>query len=70
MATTCKAITKEAASIIIWNTQSWKIHKVIPHHAYTVYSMDFSSSGKYLASVSKDRKLALFDSDFNLVFSY
>ena len=32
--------------------------------------MKFSPCANYLVSVSKDRKLALFDRDFNLTFSY
>lgn len=71
MATSCKALTKETASIIIWSTQTWKIFKIVPHHAYTVYSMEYSRSGKYLTSVSKDRKLALFDTEnYDLIMSY
>lgn len=70
MATSCNGLNKEASSIIIWNTQTWKIHKVIPYHAYTVYSMQFSPSGKYFVSGSKDRKLAVFNNDFELLFGY
>ena len=42
---------------------------MIEHHHYTVYSMEFSSCGKFLASVSKDRRLTVFNEDFNVVFS-
>jgi WD40 repeat protein len=55
--------------VIIWSTQDWKIKKVIEHHGYTVYGMDFSEAG-YFCSVSKDRKLAVFDREFELVFGY
>lgn len=32
--------------------------------------MKFSPCSNYFASVSKDRKLAVFDKDFNLMFGY
>lgn len=32
--------------------------------------MEFSAKNNYLVSVSKDRKLAVFDSSFELIFSY
>ena len=56
--------------MIVWNVDDWKIKKVIEHHSYTVYGMDFSPCGQYFASVSKDRKLAIFNSQFELEFGY
>lgn len=47
--------------MIVWNVGDWKIVKVIALHNYTVYAMQFSPSDRYLASGSKDRKLAVFD---------
>lgn len=70
LASSCKALSKESASIILWSVGDWKILKVIPFHSYTVYGLEFSASDKYLASASKDRKLAVYSSDFNLLFSY
>lgn len=70
MASSCAAITKQAASIIIWDTELWKIRNIIPFHSYTVYSMEFSFLDNYLVSVSKDRKLAVFNKEFELIFSY
>jgi WD40 repeat protein len=37
---------------------------------FSVYSMEFSSKGKYFTSAPKGRKLALFDESFELIFSY
>lgn len=70
LVSSCSGLNKISCSIIVWSTKDWKVKKIIEHHTYTVYGMDFSPCGNYLASVSKDRKLAIFDSDFELVFSY
>ena len=70
LASVCKSLTKEASSIILWNTNDWKILKILPFHSYTVYDLEFSPSDSLLASVSKDRKMAVFSKDFDLVFSY
>lgn len=40
--------------------------KIIEHHNFSVYDMKFSPCSNYLASVSKDRKLAVFNKDFEL----
>lgn len=74
LASSCHALNKESATIIIWDVmKNWKIIKLIQHHSYTVYGMQFSQNGKYLATVSKDRRLAVFDASeakFDLLFSY
>jgi WD40 repeat protein len=54
----------------VWSVGDWKILKVIPLHNYTVYALEFSPSDNFLASASKDRKLAVFDKEFTLLFSY
>ena len=60
LASACNGLSKAASTILVWNTNDWRF-KPIQHHSYTVYDMKFSFNNKYLASVSKDRKLALFD---------
>ncbi len=71
MASTCSALNKQAASIIIWNTEEWKINKIISFHNYTVYGIQFSHNDKYFASVSKDRKLVVYSgADFEVLFNY
>lgn len=39
LASSCKALSKESASIILWSVGDWKILKVIPFHSYTVYAL-------------------------------
>ena len=69
MASSCHGKSKAFCTIIIWSTEDWKIKKMIEHHNYTVYGMDFSTCGKYFASVSKDRKLAVYDNNYDVIFS-
>ena len=69
LASSCKALDKDSAAIIIWDTKTWKILKIIKEHNYTVYGIEFSNTDKYFASVSKDRKLAVFNSAFEQVYS-
>ena len=61
MASCCSALSQQSASVVIWDTSAWKILKILKLHNYTVYDMAFSSHDKYFASVSKDRKLAVYN---------
>ena len=70
LASVCKALSKESASIILWSTREWKILAILSFHSYTVHALEFSPSDKLLASGSKDRKLAVFSEDFSLLYSY
>lgn len=70
MASSCNALNKEAASVIIWNTKDWKVAKILSFHNYTVYDLAFSPRDSYFATVSKDRKLAVYDQQLNLAYSY
>lgn len=71
MASSCAALNRQAASVIVWNTEEWKIIKLLSFHSYTVFGLEFSFNDKYFASVSKDRKLAVYSgADLELLFSY
>ena len=59
LASTCKASKQEYADIIIWDTATWKIVDQLNAHTLTVTQLNFSSTGKYLLSVSRDRTWAL-----------
>ncbi|XP_065665851.1 elongator complex protein 2 isoform X2 [Hydra vulgaris] len=71
LATACKASKPEHASIIIWNALTWKQTDTLTFHTLTVTQMEFSVSGKYLLSVSRDRLWAIHvrnnDDKFSLV---
>ena len=60
MASSCDALSQVSASVIVWDTAAWKILKVLKFHNYTVYGIEFSSQDRYLAIVSKDRKIAIY----------
>lgn len=70
LASACKALSKDSGSIILWDTKTWKILKILPFHNFTIYGLEFSPSDKYLASVSKDRKMAVYSNDFTMLFNY
>lgn len=71
MASSCAALNRQAASVIVWDTQEWRIIKLLPFHSYTVFGLAFSFNDRYFASVSKDRKLAVYSgADLELLFSY
>lgn len=70
LASVCKALNKESASILIWKVPEWKLIKVLPFHNYTVNALSFSPCDRFLASASKDRKLAIFSDQFELLFAY
>ena len=60
IASASKSLTEEASKILIWDKSTYKIIQQLSAHLYTVVQLSFSISGTYLASVSKDRSLALF----------
>lgn len=49
------------ATIRLWTTRTWKQCAVLQGHSNSVVQLAFSHSGRYLASVSRDRRLCLFD---------
>ena len=54
-----KASKLEHASILIWDTLTWKQTDSLPVHTLTVTQLAFSDSGNYLLSVSRDRLWAV-----------
>lgn len=69
IASACSGLSKAASTILVWDTKGWKF-KPIQYHAYTVNDMVFSNNNKYLVSVSKDRKMGVFDENCELLFGY
>lgn len=61
LASACKATTQQHAEIILWNTSTWKIEQRLQSHKLTVTQMKFSSDGKRLLSVSRDRRWSMFE---------
>lgn len=60
LASSCKSTNAEHAQIILWNTANWKQIQKLSSHQLTVTQMKFSPNGKYLLSVSRDRRWSLF----------
>ena len=50
MASSCAALNKQAASVIVWNTEEWRISKILSFHNYTVYGLEFSPKDTYFAT--------------------
>ncbi|KAL0268496.1 UNVERIFIED_CONTAM: hypothetical protein PYX00_010418 [Menopon gallinae] len=60
LASACKATIPEHAGIILWNAKTWLLVQKLTSHQLTVTQMAFSPNGKYLLSVSRDRRWTLF----------
>ncbi|KDR08420.1 probable elongator complex protein 2 [Zootermopsis nevadensis] len=60
LASACKATTVEHATIIIWDTSTWKQIQKLVSHQLTVTQMAFSPDDRFLLSVSRDRRWSLF----------
>ncbi|EMR10436.1 hypothetical protein PNEG_01152 [Pneumocystis murina B123] len=59
--TTCKATTPEHAVLRLFDTSTWQeISPPLAAHSLTVTRVKFSSDDKYILSVGRDRKFALF----------
>lgn len=69
IASACTGLNKISCMILIWETKEWK-WKNIEYHSYTIYDMKFSNHGEFLVSVGKDRKLGVFNQDYELMFGY
>ncbi|CRL02882.1 CLUMA_CG015752, isoform A [Clunio marinus] len=61
LASACKATTVEHSEIILWNTNNWKILQRLRSHKLTVTQMKFSHDSNRLLSVSRDRRLTIFE---------
>ncbi|KTW28540.1 hypothetical protein T552_01800 [Pneumocystis carinii B80] len=61
IATTCKATTSEHAVLRLFDTSTWQeILPPLAAHSLTVTRVKFSNDDKYILSVGRDRKFALF----------
>ena len=63
MASACRAQASKDAVIILWDVESGIERGRLAAHDLTVNQMVFTDNGKMLASVSKDRSVAIFGRD-------
>jgi elongator complex protein 2 len=61
LASACKSTSIEHSEIILWDTNNWKILQRLRSHKLTVTQMKFSSDGRRLLSVSRDRRWTMFE---------
>lgn len=55
-----QAAKAEFASVILWDTSSWKQIQTLEGHALTVTHIEFSHDSRYLLTVSRDRTWILY----------
>ncbi|XP_022096823.1 elongator complex protein 2-like isoform X2 [Acanthaster planci] len=60
VASACKASKPEYATVILWDTTSWRQLGQLAAHSLTVTQLAFSHSGRHLLAVSRDRTWSLF----------
>ncbi|XP_038045123.1 elongator complex protein 2-like [Patiria miniata] len=60
LASACKASKPEYATIILWDTASWRQLSQLSAHSLTVTLLAFSHDGQRLLAVSRDRTWSLF----------
>lgn len=59
IASSCKSQTADHSAVFLWNPQTCQMTQKLEAHNYTVLQVRFSRSGKYLATVSRDRQAAV-----------
>lgn len=59
VASACKATKTEHASVLLWDTSSWRQVQALSYHTLTVTQLAFSPDSRFLLSVSRDRTWAL-----------
>ncbi|XP_072303663.1 elongator complex protein 2 isoform X2 [Eucyclogobius newberryi] len=59
VASACKATKTEHASVLLWDTSSWRQVQALSYHTLTVTQMAFSPDSKFLLAVSRDRTWSL-----------
>jgi elongator complex protein 2 len=63
LASACRAQSTSTAGILLWDTTTWTRYASLEAaHSLTVTQLAFSPNGNFLASVSRDRSLAIFSS--------
>ncbi|KAL4524822.1 hypothetical protein Ndes2526A_g06926 [Nannochloris sp. 'desiccata'] len=63
LASACRAQSTSTAGILMWDTKTWTFCANLEAHSLTVTQLAFSPNGKFLASASRDRTLAIFSSN-------
>ncbi|CAL1584564.1 unnamed protein product [Knipowitschia caucasica] len=59
VASACKGTKPEHASILLWDTSSWRQVQALSFHTLTVTQLAFSPDSKFLLAVSRDRTWSL-----------
>lgn len=59
VASACKATKAEYASVLLWDTTSWRQLQSLSYHTLTVTQMAFSPDSRLLLAVSRDRTWSL-----------
>ncbi|XP_043668113.1 probable elongator complex protein 2 [Vespula pensylvanica] len=65
LATACRSTSPEYSTIILWDTKIWSQIQKLSFHQLTVTQLSFSPNGKYLLSVSRDRRWSLYECNEN-----
>ncbi|CAI4229073.1 unnamed protein product [Auanema sp. JU1783] len=60
LATSCKASQAEHAVVILWDISNWTLKKSVLGHNLTITQIEWSPSGEYLLTVSRDRTAILY----------
>mmetsp|Transcript_27111 Transcript_27111/g.76510 ORF Transcript_27111/g.76510 Transcript_27111/m.76510 type:complete len:653 (+) Transcript_27111:1034-2992(+) len=61
LASACRAQNAATATIRVWSTKDWSAVAELKSHMLTVTAMEYSPSGRYLLSASRDRSFSLFE---------
>uniref|UniRef100_A0A8C6T1K0 Elongator complex protein 2 n=1 Tax=Neogobius melanostomus TaxID=47308 RepID=A0A8C6T1K0_9GOBI len=69
VASACKATKAEHASILLWDTSSWRQVQALSYHTLTVTQMAFSPDSRFLLAVSRDRTWSLWKRNSQIHFS-
>ena len=61
IASSCLSQTEKHSRVFLWDPETYQVVQELSGHEYTVLQVNFSPSDRFLCTVSRDRKIGIFE---------